>query len=588
MGRIEFITAPTDSVWIRDYGPRFIFEDSVRAIVDHTYNRPRYQDNAIPGVIANLWGEALYYNGLTHGGGNFHLFANGDAFMSSLILTENPSLTEAQIKGIYQQYQNLDVTIYPGFPTSFDSTQHIDMWMLPVDDYEVIIGEYASSTGQPYTITENATTDMTSRGYTVYRTPGWQSGGTHYTYTNAVVCNSVVMMPTFSGYTTQNNQAHAVFEAAFDTQTVLDVDCSSIIGLAGAIHCIVMHVPSGAPPVEPVVQVIAPDGGEVLQTDDVYYVEWTATDDVAVTDVDILLSTDGGVTYPDTIASGVSNTGLYVWTVPTADSSLCRVKVIAHDGEGHTGEDVSADDFTISQFGERVVYDYPFTTDPGWSVEGEWAFGTPAGLGGTAHGNPDPSSGATGTNVYGVNLSGDYATTSAGPYYVTAGPIDLKTFSGVRLEFERWLNSDYQPYAYATVEVSNDNSNWTQVWSNGTVAIQDNAWTLQQLDISSVADDQREVYVRWGYRIVNGAFAYSGWNIDDVSFVAIPSYAVGDVNCDGQINLFDVDPFVLALTNPELYLTQYSNCNPILADCDGNWAVNLFDVDAFVDVITAK
>lgn len=588
MNRIEFITAPTDSVWIRDYGPRFIMENGARAIVDHTYNRPRYNDNDIPGEIAAQWGEPLYYNGLTHGGGNFHLFANGEAFMSSLILTENPSLTEAQIKDIYLQYQNLDVTIYPGFPTSFDSTQHIDMWMMPVDDDEVIIGEYASTTGQPYTITENATTDMTSRGYTVHRTPGWQSSGTHYTYTNAVVLNSVVMMPTYSGYTTQNAQAQTVFETAFEDKTVIPVDCSSIISLAGAIHCIVMHVPSAAPVTVPQVSMLAPNGGEILKTDEVYYVEWTATDDIGVTSVDLYLSTDGGATYPETIATGLPNSGLHVWVVPTAESAACRVKAVAHDGEGNTGEDASAANFTISQFGPETVYSFPLNSDPGWAVQGQWAFGAPTGQGGTANGNPDPSSGATGANVYGVNLDGDYATTAGGPYYVTVGPLDLKTYGSTTLEFERWLNTDYQPYAKATVEVSNDNSSWTQVWANSGTAITDANWSLQELDISAIADDQAEVYVRWGYQIGSGAFAYSGWNIDDIAIIGIPQFAVGDVNCDGDIDLFDIDPFVMMLTNPAGYAATYPDCSTRLGDCDDDGDVDLFDIDPFVALLTGK
>jgi hypothetical protein len=40
----------------------------------------------------------------------------------------------------------------------------------------------------------------------------------------------------------------------------------------------------------------------------------------------------------------------------------------------------------------------------------EWDFGQPAGQGNTWWGhNPDPTSGATGANVFGVNLNGDYS-----------------------------------------------------------------------------------------------------------------------------------------------------------------------------------
>lgn len=246
MDQVEFLVVLTDTVWIRDYGPRYIYEDGDRAVIDHTYNRPRYRDNAFNDFLTTYWSQPQYDIPLTHGGGNFHLFSNGDAFMSDLILNENPGLTAQNVKDLYRDYQNLNLTIYPGFPTSFDSTQHIDMWMLPVGDKRVIIGQYEQSTGQPYTITQNAVADLTARGYTVYRTPGWRSGGTHYTYTNAVILNDLVFMPTFSGYPTQNTQALATFQQLYPDKIVVPLDCSSIISAAGALHCIVMHAPAAS------------------------------------------------------------------------------------------------------------------------------------------------------------------------------------------------------------------------------------------------------------------------------------------------------------------------------------------------------
>ena len=49
----------------------------------------------------------------------------------------------------------------------------------------------------------------------------------------------------------------------------------------------------------------------------------------------------------------------------------------------------------------------PLDASPGWIMDGEWAFGQPTGSGGTFFGNPDPSNGNTGTNVYGVDLTGE-------------------------------------------------------------------------------------------------------------------------------------------------------------------------------------
>ena len=243
LSRVSFIIAPTDSIWIRDYGPRFVDLGSARGIIDHTYNRPRLLDNAIPGVIANLWSVPKFDLPLVHGGGNFHLFNTRPAFMTRLIAAENPARTEAEIIGLFQSYQGLNLTIADPFPGSFDSTQHIDMWTLPVDADEIIVSQYAAGVGTPATIADRFAAARAADGMTVYRTPGFRSGSSHYTYANSVVINNLVLLCRFNGFDAQNAQARAVFEQAFDDKTIVQVDCSSIITQAGAIHCIVMHVP---------------------------------------------------------------------------------------------------------------------------------------------------------------------------------------------------------------------------------------------------------------------------------------------------------------------------------------------------------
>jgi len=202
-------------------------------------------------------------------------------------------------------------------------------------------------------------------------------------------------------------------------------------------------------------------------------------------------------------------------------------------------------------------YYFTLDTDPGWTRQGEWAFGHPTGQGGTSHGYPDPTNGATGTNVFGVNLSGDYSTTVGGPYYLTAGPFNFAGCTNVILQFQRWLNSDYQPYVYATIDVSSDGTTWTSVFSNGTTPITDNAWTNCQYDISATAANQTNVYVRWGYQVGSEAYAYSGWNIDDIQFIGapgrVPRVGVVPAGTNLVINCVNWSPaatfYVVASTN---------------------------------------
>jgi hypothetical protein len=97
----------------------------------------------------------------------------------------------------------------------------------------------------------------------------------------------------------------------------------------------------------PTVTVTSPNGGEIWDIGSSYDIGWTAEDDVGVTSIDILLSSDGGATYPDTIATGETDDGAYSWLVDVAPTSQARVKVIAYDADMNTGEDVSDGDFEI-------------------------------------------------------------------------------------------------------------------------------------------------------------------------------------------------------------------------------------------------
>ncbi|MFH1312627.1 MAG: S8 family serine peptidase, partial [Candidatus Eisenbacteria bacterium] len=97
----------------------------------------------------------------------------------------------------------------------------------------------------------------------------------------------------------------------------------------------------------PLVTVIQPNGGENWAVDSFFDIMWTATDNIGVTSIDILLSSDGGATFPTTIATGEANDGIFNWLVDVAPTTQARVKVIAHDAAANVGEDISDADFTI-------------------------------------------------------------------------------------------------------------------------------------------------------------------------------------------------------------------------------------------------
>jgi len=167
--------------------------------------------------------------------------------------------------------------------------------------------------------------------------------------------------------------------------------------------------------------------------------------------------------------------------------------------------------------GPQPIHAFMLDSDPGWTMNGEWQFGPPQGKGGYSHGYADPNAGATGDNVYGINLAGDYSTSTGGPHHLVAGPLDCSAAAEVSLRFQRWLNADYQPYVTETIAVSTNGSTWQEIWDNGSDEIAEKSWSEQVHDISAYADHEPTVYIRWSHQVTSsGAYAYSGWNLDDV------------------------------------------------------------------------
>ena len=77
----------------------------------------------------------------------------------------------------------------------------------------------------------------------------------------------------------------------------------------------------------------------------------------------------------------------------------------------------------------------------------------------------------------------------------------------------------------------------------------------------------------------------------DVACEPNPCFQRADLNCDGAVNVFDIDPFVLALTSGpgfEAYFAEFQGCDPLLADVNCDGAVNVFDIDPFVLLLTSR
>ncbi|MCK4660093.1 MAG: hypothetical protein KAV82_11280 [Phycisphaerae bacterium] len=233
------------------------------------------------------------------------------------------------------------------------------------------------------------------------------------------------------------------------------------------------------------------------------------------------------------------------------------------------------DECELEGTGERVLVSFLLDTDPGWAAQYNWAFGQPTG--GGSH-NHDPTSGYTGLNVYGYNLNGDY-TNYLNPTYLTTTPINCESATEVKLRFRRWLGVDRSRYDRAGIQVSNNGSSWALVWENPydySGQISESSWSLQEYDLSAVADGQPTVYIRWYMGSTSGSTTYPGWNIDDVEILyqrslgdcnsnGVPDECERDLDGDGLIDDCDSD-----CNGNELPDECDIDCGPVGGDCDTN------------------
>ena len=238
MDHVQWLVASTNTIWTRDYGPWFIFENEQLAIVDHVYNRPRPQDDIIPQELGAAWGLNVYGMNLTTTGGNHMSDGLGRSMSTRLVWDENTGLSHNTIDSLMLAYLGNEYTVLEYIESG--GIHHIDCWAKFLNPTTILVKDVApsdyrkayldaradylsqqiSAWGQPYTIVRVFCPSNTA-------------------YTNSIILNDKVLVPIFnSSYddVALNTYRDAMpgYEVLGFTGSFLDDD---------AIHCRTMGVP---------------------------------------------------------------------------------------------------------------------------------------------------------------------------------------------------------------------------------------------------------------------------------------------------------------------------------------------------------
>ncbi len=274
MDGINIVDAPSNSIWIRDYGANTVYGNRVDTLflVDWIYNRPRPADDVIPDALADFMGVNLYATTATpydvvNTGGNFMSDGQGTAFSSELVLEENAPGSpwvinpkdEEEIDEILGDFQGLSEYIkMTALP--YDIINHIDMHMKLLDEETLLVGEYPEGTADGPQINANidyVLNNFNSHFETPYKVeripmPDSPSGlypddnpaGYYRTYTNGVFVNNTFIYPSYREE--YDTTAARIYSELLPGYNLVPIDCDDqpdlIIAAAGAIHCITHSV----------------------------------------------------------------------------------------------------------------------------------------------------------------------------------------------------------------------------------------------------------------------------------------------------------------------------------------------------------
>ncbi len=234
----NFIYAPTDSYWTRDYGPMFIsYGNDQVGLIDFPYNRPRPNDDEVPKVVADALGIPWFGMNVIHTGGNYMSDSYGNASSTMIAYSENPDQTSAEVDQKMQAY--LGVNDYHVLEDPNNTyIDHIDCWGKYLATNKVLIRSVPQSHPQYDEIEATAAyfaslTTPWNSPFEVYRvnTPQNQP------YTNSFIFNDKVFVPIMGSQ--DDEPALDVYRQAMPGYKVF-----GIIGLPGApwestdaLHC---------------------------------------------------------------------------------------------------------------------------------------------------------------------------------------------------------------------------------------------------------------------------------------------------------------------------------------------------------------
>ncbi|MBN2446754.1 MAG: hypothetical protein JXO22_08510 [Phycisphaerae bacterium] len=298
---------------------------------------------------------------------------------------------------------------------------------------------------------------------------------------------------------------------------------------------------------------------------------------------------------------------LYQATLPPAACGDSPEFYFSAGGDGGSTVLSPADAPTTAyttQVGTLTIFaQHDFESDQGWIVgdpgdtatTGVWGRMAPQ----ATDAQPGNDVSANGTMCY---VTDGNAGSGVGSYDVDGGhttlfsPVfDLSDTGDAVISYYRWYCNDAGSTPNTDtfyIDISNDSgASWVSVETVGPTGSETaGGWYYHEFNVADFVTPTAQIQMRFiagdegDGSIVEAA-------LDEFAITALSceyTQQLGDLNCDGAADVFDVDAFVLAVTSAPEYAIAHPDCNISLADCNEDGYVDVFDISAFVALITGN
>ena len=248
LNRIRFFEFPHESFWTRDYGPISVVDQAGNTVfVDPRYYPQRRRDDAVPTLMSRYFGVEATRPALSTEGGNFMTNGEGICVVTEWLLQENPNLSSERLQQIQDQYFGCRRTIVLE-RLAREGTGHVDMFAKFLSPNTILVGDYDEMDPENAALLDRNVARLqdfaseNSWSLNVVRIPMPAGGnGVYRSYTNSLIVNDLVIVPTYRGDRRYEDEALEIYRNSMSAgYTVVGLDAEDAIQLGGAVHCTTM------------------------------------------------------------------------------------------------------------------------------------------------------------------------------------------------------------------------------------------------------------------------------------------------------------------------------------------------------------